>query len=131
MFETNDILYGKLRPYLKNWLHPNFNGIALGDFWVLQARNCDSKFLFSLVHRQNFKELQMIHLEQRCHVLIGRQFHKQSLVFLLLMKNNPLSDPFSAPSTTFCLATGQSSQLPISQGDHALQDVSQSWTDST
>lgn len=49
VFETNDILYGKLRPYLKNWLHPNFNGIALGDFWVLQARNCDSKFLFSLV----------------------------------------------------------------------------------
>ena len=52
VFETNDILYGKLRPYLKNWLHPNFNGIALGDFWVLQARNCDSKFLFSLVQFQ-------------------------------------------------------------------------------
>ena len=56
-FETNDILYGKLRPYLKNWLHPNFNGIALGDFWVLQARNCDSKFLFSLVQSPKFQRV--------------------------------------------------------------------------
>ena len=57
VFETNDILYGKLRPYLKNWLHPNFNGIALGDFWVLQARNCDSKFLFSLVQSTKFQRV--------------------------------------------------------------------------
>ena len=57
VFETNDILYGKLRPYLKNWLHPNFNGIALGDFWVLQARNCDSKFLFSLLQSPKFQRV--------------------------------------------------------------------------
>ena len=57
VFETNDILYGKLRPYLKNWLHPNFNGIALGDFWVLQARNCNSKFLFSLVQSPKFQRV--------------------------------------------------------------------------
>ena len=57
VFEVNDILYGKLRPYLKNWLHPNFNGIALGDFWVLQARNCDSKFLFSLVQSPKFQRV--------------------------------------------------------------------------
>ena len=57
VFETNDILYGKLRPYLKNWLHPNFNGIAIGDFWVLQARNCDSKFLFSLVQSPKFQRV--------------------------------------------------------------------------
>lgn len=57
VFETNDILYGKLRPYLKNWLHPNFNGIAIGDFWVLQARNCDSKFLFSLVQSTKFQRV--------------------------------------------------------------------------
>jgi len=56
-FETNDILYGKLRPYLKNWLRPNFNGIALGDFWVFQARNCDSKFLFSLVQSPKFQRV--------------------------------------------------------------------------
>ena len=57
VFETNDILYGKLRPYLKNWLHPNFNGIAIGDFWVLQARNCDSNFLFSLVQSPKFQRV--------------------------------------------------------------------------
>ena len=31
-FEPGDVLYGKLRPYLMNWLYPQFKGIAVGDF---------------------------------------------------------------------------------------------------
>lgn len=37
LFEPENILYGKLRPYLKNWLFPDFEGVALGDFWVFEA----------------------------------------------------------------------------------------------
>ncbi|WP_270998228.1 restriction endonuclease subunit S [Listeria seeligeri] len=48
-FKPNDILYGKLRPYLKNWLMPNFCGVALGDFWVFRAKNCDPKFIYSFI----------------------------------------------------------------------------------
>ena len=35
VFHKGDVLYGKLRPYLQNWLLASFNGLAVGDFWVL------------------------------------------------------------------------------------------------
>lgn len=31
-FHQGDVLYGKLRPYLQNWLLPTFDGLAVGDF---------------------------------------------------------------------------------------------------
>lgn len=42
IFRKNDILFGKLRPYLKNWYLAEFKGIAVGDFWVLRS----DKYLF-------------------------------------------------------------------------------------
>lgn len=49
LFGPGDVLYGKLRPYLKNWLLPNFHGIAVGDFWVLQSSTADPKFVYQLI----------------------------------------------------------------------------------
>lgn len=54
-FEVNDVLFGKLRPYLKNWLLADFEGIAVGDFWVLRADNVASMFLFSLIQTNKFE----------------------------------------------------------------------------
>ncbi|MDB1653536.1 restriction endonuclease subunit S [Enterococcus durans] len=48
-FLPNDILYGKLRPYLKNWLKATFTGVAIGDFWVFRAKKSDSDFIYSLI----------------------------------------------------------------------------------
>ncbi|MCT3473770.1 restriction endonuclease subunit S, partial [Lactobacillus delbrueckii subsp. bulgaricus] len=36
-FNPGDVLFGKLRPYLKNWLFACFEGVAVGDFWVLTS----------------------------------------------------------------------------------------------
>ena len=57
LFNAGDILYGKLRPYLKNWLLPNFQGIAVGDFWVLQPIETDSSFLYRLIQSRQFDEI--------------------------------------------------------------------------
>ena len=57
VFESNDVLYGKLRPYLRNWLNPQFTGIALGDFWVLNPINVESGFLFSLIQTPAFERV--------------------------------------------------------------------------
>ncbi len=54
-FEVNDVLFGKLRPYLKNWFLADFEGIAVGDFWVLRADNVASTFLFSLIQTNKFE----------------------------------------------------------------------------
>ena len=57
LFESGDVLYGKLRPYLMNWLYPQFRGIAVGDFWVLRASGCDSSYLYRLVQSEPFQRL--------------------------------------------------------------------------
>ena len=56
-FYAGDVLYGKLRPYLMNWLYPQFTGVAVGDFWVLRAAECDSSFLYRLVQTDSFQRL--------------------------------------------------------------------------
>ena len=53
-FESGDVLFGKLRPYLKNWLLPDFNGVAVGDWWVLKPVSTDGNFLYRLIQTSEF-----------------------------------------------------------------------------
>lgn len=57
VFHKGDVLYGKLRPYLQNWLLPSFRGLAVGDFWVLQPQNANSSFLYRLIQSHHFDEV--------------------------------------------------------------------------
>lgn len=54
LFDKGDILFGKLRPYLKNWLLADFSGVAIGDFWVLRPENVDNSFIYSLIQTPTF-----------------------------------------------------------------------------
>lgn len=54
-FKKGDVLFGKLRPYLKNWILTCFEGKAVGDFWVLSSRKgFDSSFVFYLIQTNRF-----------------------------------------------------------------------------
>ena len=54
-FSPSDILFGKLRPYLHNWLKPSFPGVAIGDFWVFAAsKNVDPDFLYCLIQSPKY-----------------------------------------------------------------------------
>ena len=57
VFNTGDILFGKLRPYLKNILLADFHGVAVGDFWVLRSNESNSNFLYTLVNSNSFMEV--------------------------------------------------------------------------
>ena len=57
LFEPDNILYGKLRPYLKNWLFSDFKGIALGDFWVFKSKNSEPKFVYNLIQADNYQRV--------------------------------------------------------------------------
>ncbi|MFT8742623.1 restriction endonuclease subunit S [Lentilactobacillus hilgardii] len=57
LFEQNDILFGKLRPYLHNWFFATFRGIAVGDFWVLFSQQYDSLFLYYLIQSERFQSI--------------------------------------------------------------------------
>ena len=56
-FDGSQVLYGKLRPYLHNWLNPDFKGIAVGDWWVLKPINMDKNFIYRLIQTQQFDNI--------------------------------------------------------------------------
>lgn len=56
-FRPGDILFGKLRPYLQNWLAPNFTGIAVGDWWVLRPNDANSEFIYALIQSLKYQEV--------------------------------------------------------------------------
>ncbi|MDD5269935.1 MAG: restriction endonuclease subunit S [Candidatus Omnitrophica bacterium] len=54
-FKCNDILFGKLRPYFRKVVNPNFDGVCSTDIWVIRAlKNNDQKFLFYFLANQEF-----------------------------------------------------------------------------
>lgn len=56
-FKPGYTLYGKLRPYLNNWLLPKFEGVALGDFWVFDPNGNDSNFIYYLVQSSRYQKV--------------------------------------------------------------------------
>ena len=56
-FDTNHVLYGKLRPYLRKFLKPKFAGVASTEIWVLIASRklCSPEFLYVLVQSPVFE----------------------------------------------------------------------------
>lgn len=56
-FDGTQVLYGKLRPYLHNWLNPDFRGVAVGDWWVLKPVEMDKNFLYRLIQTWEFDEI--------------------------------------------------------------------------
>lgn len=54
IFDNNKVLYGKLRPYLHNWIAPEFIGVATGDWWVLNPCGNNKDFLYALIQTKQF-----------------------------------------------------------------------------
>ena len=54
-FKKGDVLFGKLRPYLRKGAQADFNGICSTDILVFRAENgCESDFLTYLIHSNEF-----------------------------------------------------------------------------
>ena len=54
-FATNDVLFGKLRPYLKKYYKPDFEGVCSTEIWVLRGkREIIQEYLFLLIQSDKF-----------------------------------------------------------------------------
>lgn len=54
-FKVGDILFGKLRPYLRKGAQADFDGVCSTDILVFRAKaNCESDFLKFLIHTDEF-----------------------------------------------------------------------------
>lgn len=56
VFSDRSVLFGKLRPYLKKYAFPGFNGVCSSEIWVLNAEEnlCNPAYLFYLVQTDTF-----------------------------------------------------------------------------
>lgn len=54
-FRKGDVLFGKLRPYFRKVVRPEFDGICSTDIWVFRAKNgFDQSFLFYFLANWDF-----------------------------------------------------------------------------
>ncbi|WP_347943916.1 restriction endonuclease subunit S [Enterococcus cecorum] len=57
-FDENNILYGKLRSYLRKWYYARFAGVAIGDFWVLKIINNNHPlFIYYLIQTEKYQRV--------------------------------------------------------------------------
>ena len=57
-FDENNILYGKLRPYLRKWYYARFAGVSIGDFWVLKIINNNHPlFIYYLIQTEKYQRV--------------------------------------------------------------------------
>ncbi len=55
VFRTGDVLFGKLRPNLRKYIHCDFDGVCSSEIWVLNAqKKTNSHFLFYLIQQEKF-----------------------------------------------------------------------------
>ena len=54
IFTADDILFGKLRPYLKKYLYANFDGLCSSEIMVFRANGIRSKYLYYIISSEDF-----------------------------------------------------------------------------
>lgn len=55
IFKKNDVLFGKLRPYLRKYWFANINGVCATEILPLMANDrCEPKYLFYVVQQDSF-----------------------------------------------------------------------------
>lgn len=57
IFASGDILFGKLRPYLKKYARPDFDGVCSSEIWVLSGITVLNSYLFYVVQSSYFNQL--------------------------------------------------------------------------
>lgn len=55
-FKSGDVLFGKLRPYLRKYAHVEFDGVCTSEIWVLRAENISDTLLFYIVQTTRFNQ---------------------------------------------------------------------------
>jgi type I restriction enzyme S subunit len=56
-FNEGDVLFGKLRPYLKKYLQAPFEGVCSSEIWVLKGVEITNSFLYRIVQTDKFIDL--------------------------------------------------------------------------
>ncbi len=53
-FKKGEILFGKLRPYLKKFLKADFEGVCSSEIWVLKGKEISNVYLYQIIQTEKF-----------------------------------------------------------------------------
>ena len=53
-FSQGNVLFGKLRPYLRKYAQPNFDGVCSSEIWVFSGKTVNNDFLYRLIQTDYF-----------------------------------------------------------------------------
>ncbi len=53
-FYVGEVLFGKLRPYLRKYYYTNFDGVCTSEIWVLKGINTENLYLLYLIQTVKF-----------------------------------------------------------------------------
>ena len=56
-FKSGDVLFGKLRPYLRKFISANFEGVCSTEIWVFRGKKVSAKYLYYLVQTDKFYKI--------------------------------------------------------------------------
>lgn len=83
VFKAGDVLFGKLRPYLKKFYRPNFDGVCSTEIWVLNGLEiCKNEYLYLLIQTNKFNYI--------CNVSTGTHMPRADWNFV---ENTPFLIP--------------------------------------
>ncbi|MCB4782524.1 MAG: restriction endonuclease subunit S [Sulfurovum sp.] len=57
IFKKNQVLFGKLRPYLKKYWKADFEGVCSTEIWVLDGKSITNDFLFQFIQTEKFNQV--------------------------------------------------------------------------
>jgi len=57
IFNKNEVLFGKLRPYLKKYWKSTFEGVCSSEIWVLKGKKIINEYLFYLIQDDKFNQI--------------------------------------------------------------------------
>jgi type I restriction enzyme S subunit len=57
VFKKGQILFGKLRPYLRKFWRADFDGVCSTEIWVLEGKNIINDYLFHLIQTNKFNQI--------------------------------------------------------------------------
>jgi type I restriction enzyme S subunit len=74
LFDTEDVLYNKIRPYLKKVARPDFSGLCSADMYPLRHKDCISRdFLYYVLITKNFTDYAILNSGRAGMPKVNRQ----------------------------------------------------------
>ena len=90
-FTSNEVLYSKLRPYLRKFYKPTFSGVCSSEFWVFSPKKITQSFLYHFISTNRFN----IQTNKTCGTKMPRADWNKIKELDFYYPNNEIQDKIS------------------------------------